>query len=409
MRVRVVRCASVLLATVGFMLAGCGGGGGGGGSASPNPPTQPPPPPPSGGGNPNLEPTFASIQQHVFTPICTACHVGASAPEGLRLDEANSYALLVGIASAQQPGVLRVAPGDPTGSYLIQKLEGTAAVGGRMPLGGTPLPQADIDVIRQWIVDGAQNTPPPTTDEPIRVTSLTPLPDETLAELPAAITAVFDRDPDASTVNATTFLVERSGGDGTFGDGNEVAIAAASIAVPAANPSTAVFDLAGVPSEADTYRVRLLGGGAGGILDLSGHALDGEFTGAFPSGDGTEGGDFEATFEIAVPAPTLQEIQTSVFTPRCSGCHTGPTSNVLPAGMDLSSASASHASLVGVASIEVPASLRVAPGDPNASYLITKLEDPTPPVGSQMPLLPPLLDQATIDMIRQWIEAGANP
>lgn len=162
MRVRVVRCASVLLATVGFMLAGCGGGGGGGGSASPNPPTQPPPPPPppSGGRNPNLEPTFASIQQHVFTPICTACHTGPESgtlPSGLDLSDADaSFANLVGVASLEVPSVQRVMPDDPDASYLVHKIEGTAAVGGRMPLLQDPLEPDVIEAIREWIALGAE-------------------------------------------------------------------------------------------------------------------------------------------------------------------------------------------------------------------------------------------------------------
>jgi hypothetical protein len=66
-----------------------------------------------------------------------------------------SFANLVGVASSQQPAVLRVATGDPDNSYLVQKIEGTAASGARMPLGGGALPQAVIDDIRQWISDGA--------------------------------------------------------------------------------------------------------------------------------------------------------------------------------------------------------------------------------------------------------------
>jgi hypothetical protein len=50
----------------------------------------------------------------------------------------------------------RVAAGDPDNSYLIQKLEGTAAEGAQMPFGGAPLEQAVIDGIRQWIADGAE-------------------------------------------------------------------------------------------------------------------------------------------------------------------------------------------------------------------------------------------------------------
>jgi hypothetical protein len=380
-------------------LAACGSGGG-----SSSPPASNPPPP---GGIPNLQATFTSIQDNVFTPICTACHVGATAPQGLRLDAANSYGLLVGVASAQAPTVLRVAPGNPGASYLIQKLEGTATVGGRMPLNGTPLAQGDIDIIRQWITDGAQAAPPPPA-APIRMSSLSPLPESVLTALPASITAMFDRAPDASTVNSGTFLVDRSGGDGTFEDGNEVAVTAASITVPAANTSSAVFDLAGAPAADDTYRVRLLGAAAGNVQDADANALDGEFSGSFPSGDGTAGGDFVATFLVSATEPTLTSIQTNVFTPRCAGCHTGPAPGALPAGMDLSSAAASHASLVGVASIEVPSLQRVSAGDPANSYLIHKLEG-TQTVGARMPLTGQPLDHTTITIIRLWITDGANP
>ena len=76
--------------------------------------------------------------------------------------------------------------------------------------------------------------------------------------------------------------------------------------------------------------------------------------------------------------------------------------------MNLSSASASQAALVGVNSIEVPALKRVSPGDPNNSYIIHKLEG-TQAVGSQMPQGGPFLDQAAIDDVKAWIQAGANP
>ena len=249
-----------------------------------------------------LGPNFSEIQANVFTPTCatTGCHFGAGAPQGLRLDEANSYALLVGVGSMEEPSVLRVAPGDPNNSYLIQKLEGTAATGQQMPFNAPPLPQATIDVIRQWISDGAIDDRL-TASGPIRVTSVSPLPDSVLDPAPTQIIAVFDREPDASTVNANTFILEASGGDMTFGDGNEARIAAASITVPPANPKTAVFDLTSIALADETYQVRLLGSGASMILDLDANALDGKFGGAFPSGDGTEGGDFAAVFTVMTP------------------------------------------------------------------------------------------------------------
>src|ERR1700688_673317 len=104
---------------------------------------------------------FQSIQDNVFTPICSKCHIGGGAPEGLQLDAAHSYNLLVGVPSAEQPNLLRVKAGDPDNSYMVRKIEGPTAgiTGGQMPLMETPLPQATIDAIRQWVTNGAPNAP----------------------------------------------------------------------------------------------------------------------------------------------------------------------------------------------------------------------------------------------------------
>ena len=401
-----IRSIATALTTV-LALAACGGGNGGGAVAPPPPP--PPPPPPAAAFGPN----FSEIQSAVFTPTCATagCHSGAGSPQGLNLSAASSYGLLVGVASGQMPGIMRVAEGDPDNSYLIQKLEGNA--GTQMPLNRTPLPQIDIDVIRQWITDGAIDDRVQ-ADEPIRVTSLSPLPQAMLDDAPANITAMFDRDPDPSTVNANTFILEGSGGDGTFSEGNEVPITAASISVPAGNTATAVFDLTGVAVPDDAYRVRLLGDGASVILDMDANALDGEFGGTFPSGDGAEGGDFSATFDIMAPVqmgPTLADIQATVFTPSCSsaGCHSGPSGNSLPSGMNLTSTANSFADLVGVASIQQPGIMRIAAGDPDNSYLVQKIEGTAAaPNNSRMPLGGAALPQNVIDDVRQWIANGAQ-
>jgi hypothetical protein len=110
-------------------------------------------------------------------------------------------------------------------------------------------------------------------------------------------------------------------------------------------------------------------------------------------------------------AVTLEQIQADVFTPTCSvpGCHTGPSSNLLPSGMNLSSAADSAAALINVPSLQEPSLNRVTPGDPDNSYLIHKLEGSNT-IGTRMPQGGPFLSQATIDMIRQWItdEADGN-
>jgi hypothetical protein len=98
---------------------------------------------------------FQRIQDTILTPLCTGCHSGFFAPHGLRLDARNSYRLLVGTRSAEMPAVQRVKSGDPDASYLVQKLEGHAAEGVRMPASGPPLSRESIDLIRQWIAAGA--------------------------------------------------------------------------------------------------------------------------------------------------------------------------------------------------------------------------------------------------------------
>jgi hypothetical protein len=143
----VMRSLLGIAATI--VLADCGGGTGEGLDANGRPIEE-------GGANTPLAPTLASLQQNVFTPACTGCHAGAAAPQGLRLDAANSYAMLVGVPSVEVPGLLRVAPVNPEASYLVHKLDGNAAVGARMPLGGPFLDAATIAIVRQWIAAGAR-------------------------------------------------------------------------------------------------------------------------------------------------------------------------------------------------------------------------------------------------------------
>ena len=59
------------------------------------------------------------------------------------------------MASPRAANLIRVVPGNPNASFLIQKLEGTQSLGDRMPQFGPYLPQSTIDLIRQWIQNGA--------------------------------------------------------------------------------------------------------------------------------------------------------------------------------------------------------------------------------------------------------------
>lgn len=248
---------------------------------------------PADGGGDVLQATFDSIQANVLTPVCTTCHSGAAAPLGLRLDEGASYALLVNAPSIEVPALNRVQPGDPDASYLVQKLEGTATVGGRMPLNQPPLPPATIAIIRQWIADGAQADATMASAKPSAATvsldAVVPLPNErvhTLGEIVLSANALLD----LALLQSGVVTLRASGLDGSFEEGNEQAIPL-SIAVRSAAPT--VLALTPLPGSLvdDAYELRISGGPPVAMADAGGELIDGD-------GDGAPGGDFVLQFTV---------------------------------------------------------------------------------------------------------------
>jgi len=247
---------------------------------------------------------------------------------------------------------------------------------------------------------------------------LSPAPNAVLdsTALPTQIIASFTRELIGTSVNENTFILESTGGDGSFANGTVQIAAAVTPDIVLGNPSAAMFDLNGVVLADDIYRVSLLGDGGMVILDLDGNALDGENVGGILSGNGVAGGDYQAFFTVTTPVvvqPTLASIQAEVFGPTCSiGCHNG-AGGAPPIVMDLTNAGSSYLALVGaggtgIPSMQQPAVLRVAPGDPDASYLVRKIQGTLGITGQRMPPLPAgALPPATITAIRDWIAAGA--
>lgn len=292
------RWLPILAVIFALAAAGCGGGGGGGGT---------PPPPPNNGGNggnggnddygdddDNLDddmiaPTLASIQEHVFTPICTQCHTGASAPQGLRLDEGMAYAMLVNAASVEVPELMRVEPGNPDDSYIIHKLEGTQAVGDRMPLGGPYLSADTIAAIRQWIADGAQEAAMAPQDS-ATLAGAWPVPDSTLTRTPDRILLVADTEIDVSLLRAGLVQVVR------LDDIDPVTLEPRpvdNLAMQITSLSPTVIQLH-APADAWTpglYEVRVDGSGPLAVADRSGRIIDGD-------ADGIPGGDFVMHFAV---------------------------------------------------------------------------------------------------------------
>lgn len=239
-----------------------------------------------------LVPTFASIQQNVFTPNCTRCHAGAAAPTGLRLDEASSYAMLVNVASVEVPGLRRVRPGDPDLSYLVQKIEGRAAVGGRMPLNSPALPQATIEVIKQWIREGAQRSAASTSPtSPATLSAVTPLDDQIVEGAPREIIFQSAASLDTTSINTGSVSLERSGADGSFAEGNEIAVTPLAIDVLSSEPTVVSIKVAPREWSPDSYRLTVAGDGAVAVGDRSGGPIDGDR-------DGRPGGNFVMQFDL---------------------------------------------------------------------------------------------------------------
>ena len=103
--------------------------------------------------------SFAADVQPIFSRSCakSGCHAGAVLQQGLSLESGKSYALLFGIPSTEDPTLKRVEPGRSDLSYLVKKLEGSG-LGARMPADGPPfLPDAEVQLIKDWIDQGAPN------------------------------------------------------------------------------------------------------------------------------------------------------------------------------------------------------------------------------------------------------------
>jgi hypothetical protein len=109
--------------------------------------------------------TVGTVQNIFSTTACTGCHFGPTGAEGMSLVQGQARANIVGVA-AHQSGLLRVLALVPDSSYLVHKVQGTHRLppangqGERMPLGCAGagcLTRAQINLIRNWILQGALN------------------------------------------------------------------------------------------------------------------------------------------------------------------------------------------------------------------------------------------------------------
>lgn len=192
-----IRSVSAVLITLG--LSACGAGSGDNLDQAGQPIGE--------GGPVDNNDLFTNVQS-IFTTNCIRCHAGASAPQGLSLAAGVSFDQIVGVASNQQPDLLRIDPGNPDDSYLLRKVLGTPGItGSQMPLGGPFLNADDIQTITDWIAAGA---PPAAASSP------TSPDDEVIAEI-----TDFTNYRNWESVDYTIGLTNRFLTDGIHSSDNE--------------------------------------------------------------------------------------------------------------------------------------------------------------------------------------------
>jgi hypothetical protein len=100
------------------------------------------------------------LHQRIIVKRCSGqpglCHNGQFEPN--LSTPAMAYAYLVARPGLEKPDELRVRPGDPAHSLLIDKLR-NRGVATRMPLGAEPLDEGDIQALEAWIGGGALRAP----------------------------------------------------------------------------------------------------------------------------------------------------------------------------------------------------------------------------------------------------------
>ncbi len=386
--------------------------------------------------------------QPVLTAACLPCHAGDAPAAGLRLDIIqNSIADLFGPegtgAMSTEVDDLLIRPGDPERSYLVEKIEATAAHPSRFgdpmpPPPLPPLPARVIAEIHRWIAEGARIAnedlpPPPPPPAPPAIgfpTTFFARMHFVLADLALGQIESTLLDPPAQiplrligprlTVAATEFQTVNIPG-GQFGDVQialrEDGLGTIDRSTGAIEVSIALIQIAlqgavelRLPAMLTTGRVER------GPFVTEGYPLDpvsGRLklvgVATIPLDVGTVGGDpvlveLEGSVAPAVPAvPNLTDEIQPIFNSSCAlaNCHVGDGAG----GLNLEAGRA-FAELVGVPSTEVDDRL-VVPGDPALSYLFEKVNADQPRVGDRMPI-GNALDALDIEAVRQWIVGGAH-
>jgi len=121
-------------------------------------------------------------------------------------------------------------------------------------------------------------------------------------------------------------------------------------------------------------------------------------------GPDDDNGDTNGDDGDSGPTVTLTQLKTDVFSVRCGACHLGSA----PSGNMSLAADFIYADVFDVSAVGNSNFKRIAPGDPDNSYIVMKLRGDSRIVGGQMPLdgTAPIPEE-DIAKVATWIEEGA--
>ena len=111
--------------------------------------------------NDNKVVSFANDVQPILTATCAGCHSPGGGADrfgiALQLTADVSYGLLVNQPSVLGSELTLVVPGEAASSFLLEKVSSNPpSIGDRMPRFAPALSLAQIDLIRDWIKQGAR-------------------------------------------------------------------------------------------------------------------------------------------------------------------------------------------------------------------------------------------------------------
>ena len=333
-------------------------------------------------------PELEALRADIFTPSCAlaSCHSSADAAGGLDLEAADLEAQLVGAPSGTCDGWVRVVPGAPDESLLYLKIAGPAPCGTLMPA-PDGLPPEQTACVRSWI-------------EQLEGTGCETCGGDACVDLQS------DAQHCGECGNACPDSLPCEAGACACPDGQQLCDDAC------VDTQSDPQHCGGCSSPCAPNQVCSQGGCAndcGQLSECNGACVDldsnpdhcGECDNPCAQGSVCMTGSCGCGGEEVSFARDVEPLLVNECTG--GGCHGFPAT---AADLDLRSGFA-YENLVSVPSSQCDDRLRVAPGQPGASYLIDKLAGVNLCFGTKMPKAGPGFSAEQIAMISAWVCQGA--